>query len=142
MIGTEERALSLRFEVAHKRFEPDFQPEGWVRGRGVEHIRLHVHMLFSVHACLHLSPDLSHALDHLPNASALARACLRKSTHASAVTRVSRIVVNNKQNKFKKKENRKRHKENSKKKEKLTKQNAKNKINETHETNSLKNKVK
>ena len=31
--GTEERALSLRFEVAHMSFEPDHQPEGWVRGR-------------------------------------------------------------------------------------------------------------
>ena len=34
-----------------------------------------------------------HAHDH-PNASALAQACLKKSTHASAVTRVSRLVVN------------------------------------------------
>ena len=60
----------------------------------MEHIHLHVHFLSPVHACLHLSSDLSYALHHLPNASALAQACLKKSTHASAVTRVSRLVVN------------------------------------------------
>ena len=63
----------------------------------MEHIHLHVHFLSPVHACLHLSSDLSYALHHLPNASALAQACLKKSTHASAVTRVSRLVVNKKE---------------------------------------------
>ena len=75
MIGTEERALSLRFAVAHKSFDPDLQPEGWVRGEVWNISHLHVHILFSVHVCLHFSPDLSYALDHLPNASAFGSSC-------------------------------------------------------------------